>query len=209
MMKKLILLTQRKASLADSHLLFRWRNDPDVRRASFRTNTIQLNEHVKWLIPTLNNPAVTIYILEQKFTPVGMFRLDRKGVTATVDISVDTKFRGRGIGKIIISKLILTGKNIGIKKLIAEVKENNIPSKKLFLASGFVKVKEGVKFGIPYSSYEFNVWFPRNHGVRIYRFTSNIALLHPQGAYLLTAHPEGERFTLHIYGISYYRFFQI
>ena len=43
------------------------------------------------------------------------------------------------------------------EKLIAEVKMDNLPSNKLFLAFGFYKVKEDVKNGSPYSRYEFNV----------------------------------------------------
>lgn len=150
-------LTQRKASIEDSQLLFRWKNDPDVRRASFKQNTVRFNDHIEWLNAVFNNPNILIYIVEKKSLPVGMYRLELAKETATINISVDLKLRGQGIGKQIIGQMILTAKNVGIKKLIAEVKIDNIPSNKLFLTSGFIKVKKGIKLRSPYSTYEFNV----------------------------------------------------
>lgn len=157
MNKSSIEFTQRKASLADSRLLFRWKNDPDVRRASFRQHAIQFNNHIAWLKAALNNPNILIYIVEKESLPAGMYRLECIGDAANIGISVDSKYRGQGVGKKIIKQMILTAKNVGIKKLIAEVKIDNIPSNKLFLACGFYKVKEDIKNGSPYSSYEFNV----------------------------------------------------
>lgn len=150
-------LIQRKAGFGDNLLLFKWKNDPEVRQASFITEAIKLKNHNKWLISVINNPNILMYILEYESSPVGMYRLDITGDSATIDITVDSEYRGQGIGKLIIRKLIATAKNAGVKKLIAEVKENNVPSKKLFLTSGFIKVKEGIKLGFPYSTYEFNV----------------------------------------------------
>ncbi|MEK7078595.1 MAG: GNAT family N-acetyltransferase [Patescibacteria group bacterium] len=149
--------TQRKVGLADSRLLFHWKNDPIVRRASFWQNIIRFKDHIEWLKAVLNNPNILIYILERNSIPVGMYRLELIKETATINISVDSKFRGQGVGKKIIGQIILTAKNVGIKKLIAEVKMDNLPSNKLFLAFGFYKVKEDVKNGSPYSRYEFNV----------------------------------------------------
>lgn len=157
MTRNFIKLTQRKADIKDCQLLYCWKNNPAVRRASFKQEKIQLNNHIHWLASALNNPDIKIHIMEKDSSPVGMYRLNFDGDTATIDITVDQKFRGQGIGKIIIRKIILNAKKIGVKKLIAEVKENNLPSKKLFLTSGFIKVKEGVKFKSSYSTYEFNV----------------------------------------------------
>lgn len=150
-------LIQRKAGFGDNLLLFKWKNDPEARQASFITEAIKLKNHNKWLISVINNPNILMYILEYESSPIGMYRLDITEDSATIDITVDSEYRGQGIGKQIIGQMILTAKNVGIKKLIAEVKKDNIPSNKLFLSSGFYKVKEDVKNGSPYSSYEFNV----------------------------------------------------
>lgn len=150
-------LIQRKAGSGDNLLLFKWKNDPEVRRASFIMEAVKLKNHNKWLISAINNPNILMYILEYESSPVGMYRLDINGNSATIDITVDPDYRGRGIGKLIIRKLIATAKHAGVKKLVAEVKEDNGPSKKLFLASGFIKAGEGIKFESPYSAYEYNV----------------------------------------------------
>lgn len=151
------MLTQRMAGIEDGQLLFRWKNDPDVRLASFQQNIIPLNEHINWLKETLKKSSILIYIVEKNFIPIGMYRLERTNKTATLSISVNPKYRRQGMGKRIIEKMVLTAKNLGIKKLIAEVKINNLPSNNLFLSSGFIKVREGKKDGSPYSTYEFNV----------------------------------------------------
>ncbi len=150
-------LIQRKANFTDCSLLFNWKNDPNVRQASFLTDEIRFEDHVKWFSSVLNNPCILMYILKYKSSPVGVFRLDKKDYSATIDITVDTEYRGQGVGKIIISKIIQTAKKNGIRKLIADVKNNNIPSIKLFISSGFIKVVTGIKYKAPYSRYEFNV----------------------------------------------------
>ena len=106
--------TQRKVGLADSRLLFHWKNDPIVRRASFWQNIIRFKDHIEWLKAVLNNPNILIYILERNSIPVGMYRLELIKETATINISVDSKFRGQGVGKNNRTNNF-NSKNVGIK----------------------------------------------------------------------------------------------
>ena len=52
----------RRAGMADAETLFRWRNDPEVRENSFRTQPIPHEEHIAWLKAALRDAAQEIYI---------------------------------------------------------------------------------------------------------------------------------------------------
>jgi RimJ/RimL family protein N-acetyltransferase len=90
----------RPATEADSALLFRWANDPDVRRASFHSEPIGWDEHIAWCSAVISDPSSRIWILEtQDSLPVGQFRVSVEDGAGVVDYSVDSDFRGRGLGR--------------------------------------------------------------------------------------------------------------
>ncbi len=57
--------------------------------------------------------------------------------TAEISIYLDESFRGKGLGKKVLSKTEAACKDIGIKNLIGYIFAHNIPSVNLFLRSGF------------------------------------------------------------------------
>jgi len=94
----------RPVTYEDRALLFRWANDTGVRRASFRPEPISWDEHIAWFAAVQSDPSSRIWILEaQDSLPVGQFRVSVENGVGVVDYSVDSDFRGRGLGRRILS----------------------------------------------------------------------------------------------------------
>ena len=77
--------------------------------------------------------------------PVGQIRLNIKESVAEISYSIDSKYRGKGYGSLMISLLKEKVKKEmpDIKALQARVKPDNIASKKVFNQQGFSE-KESV-----------------------------------------------------------------
>lgn len=134
----------RPASEPDECLLLRWANDQSSRDNSFPQDLIDRKSHHVWFTEKLLQPESEIFIAEMTDgMPVGQIRFDRQRNGDTlVDVSVDSDFRGLGIG----AQIIVEGRN-AIQKIwpgvtiMAEVFDDNGPSKTSFLNAGFHKVK--------------------------------------------------------------------
>ena len=143
-------LTIRKALENDIKLLFNWANDSSVRQNSINTATIEWSDHKKWFSSRIKDKNCKIFILENYCHPIGQIRFENKKDTWEIDYSIDSGFRGKGLGK----KLI----DMGIKQLPegtlikAIVKEENIASCKVFEKLGFEKVEAEQAMNVYYIS---------------------------------------------------------
>lgn len=124
----------REATEDDILLLYHWANDKEVRKNSFQTHTISIDEHKKWFENKIKSVNCNIYIFMVNNIPIGQIRLDYEGNKATIDYNLDKNYRGQGYGKILIDlaeqKVKETKKEIVY--LLGEVKKKNIPSRKIF-----------------------------------------------------------------------------
>ena len=129
----------REATREDCDLLFEWANDPIVRENSFCKHSIGYEEHVKWFCCILNNKEQKLYILEKEGCPIGQVRVRSIDNTATISYSISPTNRGNGYGKLMIEllKRRMVQEYPNIKTLVAEVKKDNIASKKVFKGNGF------------------------------------------------------------------------
>ena len=123
----------------DCILLWEWANDPDVRAVSFSSQPIPWKEHVKWFNSRLSDPGCIFYIsTDGKGRPVGQIRFDSKLDEAVVSVSVDSEFRGKGYGNLMIS---LASEKVfdvsNITKIHAYVKNENHSSTRVFIKAGF------------------------------------------------------------------------
>ena len=117
----------RPASMQDSDLLLRWRNDPQTRKASHTPYKIQKEEeHRTWLTKILNNPNWKLIIAEEDGIPVGTVRIDYADGTYELSWTVAPEMRGQGVGKKMVSLVaqqiespirakILTGNEASLK----------------------------------------------------------------------------------------------
>lgn len=128
-------LTLRKATKQDVKTLYDWANDIDVRLNAFNQKNIEWKQHLLWFDKKINSKESEIFILENKNIAIGQIRIDKKKDHWIIDYSVGNEFRGKGFGKKMVQKLIKS-RNID---LLAEVKNSNIASQKVFESLNFQK----------------------------------------------------------------------
>lgn len=129
----------RRVSDSDCRLLWEWANDPNVRRNAFDQQPIDLDSHKNWFSEKQKSPDCYHYIaIDTCDIPVGQIRFDRTGDMAEVDISVDKKYRGRGLGQALLRQgIVQVFSDSSCKAVHAYVKTVNGPSAGLFLHAGF------------------------------------------------------------------------
>lgn len=135
-------LTIRPARPDDGERLWRWRNDPAVRRVSLNSDEIALADHLDWFRRSLENDQREILIAEVDKTPFGMVRFDMDGELATVSILLDAGHRGEGLSVSVLAKAIEAARG-SWNRLRAVVKSDNAASLALFASLGFAIASEG------------------------------------------------------------------
>ncbi|MBN1160576.1 MAG: UDP-2,4-diacetamido-2,4,6-trideoxy-beta-L-altropyranose hydrolase [Dehalococcoidales bacterium] len=123
----------------DCRLLWEWANDKTVRAMSFSTQKISWEEHLRWFKEKLESPeCIHCIVLDDNDIPVGQVRFDLHGVEADINISIDSKERGRWYGSAGIreaTQKLFT--DTGIKIVNAYVKSENTASIHAFIEAGF------------------------------------------------------------------------
>lgn len=149
----------REAEKNDCEQLFNWVNDNLVRESSFSNKKISWEEHKKWYFNHLKKNDSWIYIASSgNGNLIGQVRFDLiKENSVEIDISLDSRFRGGGLGaeliKVSVKQLFIKE---GIKNFLAKVKSSNIASSKSFLNAGFLKQTESLNAGNGFECYIFN-----------------------------------------------------
>lgn len=146
-------LSLRKVRGSDIKLLFKWVNDPAVRANARNSKSVTWREHSAWFKEKLADSNTYMYILTERKQAVGIIRFDKKDKKFVISYSIDKSYRGQGLGKLILieglKKLSLTVRQ---PHFIAQVKQGNIASEKIFNKLGFkLKGKElinNIKFNI-------------------------------------------------------------
>lgn len=120
-------------NVQDCELLFSWVNDSVARQNAFTTDVISYDNHKKWFKSVVNNPEVLIYVMEENHIPVGQVRINKYGTIGLIDFSVDSRYRGQGIGKKMIATVEkIVRQNGFVTTFKAEVKKSNIASQRVF-----------------------------------------------------------------------------
>lgn len=128
----------RTAKNADCLRLWRWRNEPAVRKVSFQTRVIPLAEHKAWFARKIKDADTRILIGVSK-TPFGFARIDKlKKTEGEIHIAVRKKDWGKGLGEQLLEKACRYGfKKMRLKTILAQIKPENRRSVKLFEKAGF------------------------------------------------------------------------
>ena len=137
--KELIL---KEATMDDVQMLLEWRNDVQTKLASHNQDDVEKEEHLIWISRIINDPNRLLYVAWQKIKPdgvqaVGTCRADYCKLNDVYELSwtVAPEARGRGTGKRMVAILANQLKD---KNIRAEVKADNIGSKKIALYAGMV-----------------------------------------------------------------------
>ncbi len=130
---------------SDCKRVFNLSNDPVVRASSFNQGEIKYTDHCGWFERTIGNKDVLFFLVFADDTEndfVGQIRFKRSSEDSTecvISLSITEQFRGKHIA--------VQFMELGIEEMhrnwplintvIAEVKDGNIPSNKLFQSEGF------------------------------------------------------------------------
>ena len=143
------MLVVRKVSVEDSKVIFDWRND-DLTRKMFRTSElVEYERHFKWLSTTLKNANRCLLMCEsEEAKPIAVVRFDLEGQSAELSINLSPLERGKGLAPecLALAKDYFEEQYPSVSKLIAEIKNLNIASRKSFEKVGFTLDREAEGF---------------------------------------------------------------
>lgn len=133
--------------------VFNLSNLESVRAVSFNSEKIELWNHKKWFASKLADENVVMLkaVLGEDFT--GQVRLEIEGDSAVIGVSVNEKYRGRGIASKLLQAALVEAKTRGTKVVDAYIKPDNLASIGLFEKNGFVYEKDSEVKGVPAKKY--------------------------------------------------------
>lgn len=138
--------TLRVANKNDVELIFNWANDPLVRENAINKENIKWEDHRVWFNKRILSNKTHIFILEQDSIPVGQIRFDKDEDGFLIDYSVDSSFRKKGYGTMLVDQGCRS-----LKKeldtavtILAQVKDINRGSSKIFINLGFILSEEQI-----------------------------------------------------------------
>jgi predicted dehydrogenase/RimJ/RimL family protein N-acetyltransferase len=129
----------READTNDAERLLAWRNDPDTRRWSRDTHTVEPQEHGSWLRGVLADGLTQLWVADLEGSPVGQVRIGPSlNGSAEVHIGLAPEARGRGLGTAVLIQaaaraLAEPGRNV----LSAHIKPTHEASLRAFARAGF------------------------------------------------------------------------
>ena len=133
----------RPAERGDLCDLWRWRNDPRTRAASFDGSEIALDAHRRWFEETLQRGDCLLYVARVAGGAAGTLRLDVTGAEAAVSITIAPEWRGRGLASAALLALCRTAfEGHGLVRLTAQIKRANRASERAFERAGFSLAEE-------------------------------------------------------------------
>jgi RimJ/RimL family protein N-acetyltransferase len=134
----------RRVGEKDCPLIWEWANDPETRNASFQSGAIPWETHTRWFFKRLASPETVFFIVEtDTAVPIGQIRFDVSKEAAEVSVSLDRRFRGRGMGGMVIQEGTTAFRRMGNSCAIhAYVKHDNTRSMKVFLSAGYEPARE-------------------------------------------------------------------
>lgn len=123
----------------DSNEIFKWRNNINSIAMSLNNRKISIKEHNQWFEDSINNINTEIFIGEKGGTRLGLCRFDynKELNLAKVSINMNPDYRSKGFGKELLENSIQYYLNKNNCILKAQIKLNNLISKKLFISVGF------------------------------------------------------------------------
>lgn len=132
-------ISLRQATLNDCDSIYKWRNAEETRRYFFDSKPIPIETHRQWFQQSLHDPSRLIFVAKMDGRPVGVLRYDFVKDEAVVSIYLVPGEDVAGTGTAIIKEGSdwLRQNHPDIKTVRAEVRPQNIASKKAFMAAGY------------------------------------------------------------------------
>ena len=128
----------RSVQKEDCLKIFEIANDDEVRKFSFNSDKISLENHKSWFYDVLNDNSVKFYVLQYEDDLIGQLRLDFDEEHPVISISLNKKYRGLGLSKVLLRK----GLELIDGRVVAYIKKENSRSISFFKSMGFKKDTE-------------------------------------------------------------------
>ena len=124
----------------DKEAIFNWRNDPVTIENSI-TGKVNYLEHKAWFADKIKDINTHLFIIiNESFEKIGIVFFNEKDNQAVISINLNPEFRGKGYGAVSLFKAVSQYfDNFPANSIIAEIKENNKISLKLFKQIGFIE----------------------------------------------------------------------
>jgi len=135
----------RAAKESDCRKFWEWRNESATREASFDTSIIPYEIHEGWYAKRLLDPCSRLFVaLNRSGEEIGYVRFQIRGHAAEISVSLDRRFRGQGLGPMVIKVgCDLVMQEPQVQQIIAQVKRDNPASFATFKKAGFAMRKDG------------------------------------------------------------------
>lgn len=138
----------RPATVQDSDRLFNWRNDPVTQAASRSTAPVPREDHDRWMQFNVINgyPQHLVMMADTDVGSVGVVRFDSvRGDVMAFDVSITLgpRYRGQGLAFEVLQEACGYMCDFTIN---AEIRKENIASRKLFERCGFEEISRSSGF---------------------------------------------------------------
>ena len=146
----------KSATEEHSKAIWEWRNDATTRAMSLNQDLVSWENHQSWYERVLTNSNRHLYVGYKDSIFFGMVRFDKcenKDHAYEVSINLDPQQRGKGLGKLLLTKAIehFWTQVADADLILAEIKKENVASKKAFENAGFDERQESATL------YEFSL----------------------------------------------------
>ena len=133
-------LTLRRATNADSHVLWMLANDPSVRQQSFDPSPIPWQTHAGWFERISANPRARVWVMAGEAGLAGQIRYEATADGADIGISVAPAFRGFGLAaRLLASTWASACRELNTPRARGVVFATNASSAAAFREAGFVE----------------------------------------------------------------------
>ena len=153
-------VTLRLAAPDDVDRVFSWANDPTTRAASFRSDPIPYEDHVRWFEGQLGSDQHRLFIaVDAQGEAVGVYRLSgvEPGQDPVVSINVAPEARGRGVGLAILEAGSEQARALGCRKIIAFIRPDNEASLRIFGRAGYQRQGRTLEAGQDADRFELDL----------------------------------------------------
>jgi RimJ/RimL family protein N-acetyltransferase len=130
-------LAFRRATIDDSEMIFRCRNDAAVRGASLDSREISREAHDTWMGQTLSSPTRVLLIAEHGGEPQGVVRFDLRPTEAVISVYRVSAGSNARLGLVRQATAWFRNNYPNIRRIVAEVLPGNTISLAAFRAAGY------------------------------------------------------------------------
>ena len=134
----------RNAAKEDVMLVYKWSNDPLVRKNSYSSAAISLADHKQWYLERITSASTYFYIVEVNGIAAGLVRYEVKEEHAVVGISIAGEYRGQGLAAPFLKESAKKYFKENKQPIFAYIKKQNRASVKSFEKAGYIYYKDQV-----------------------------------------------------------------